>query len=123
MHYEVDEKKRTVAVTEEGVAKVEEILGIENLYDHVNVDMIHHLQAALKAKELYKRDVEYVVAARRGPDRRRAHRPHPSGPSLLGRSAPSDRGQRERPDQGREPDARNDHAAELLPHVREARRA
>jgi preprotein translocase subunit SecA len=60
-HYEVDEKKRTVAVTEEGVAKVEEILGIENMYDHVNVDMIHHLQAALKAKELYKRDVEYIV--------------------------------------------------------------
>jgi preprotein translocase subunit SecA len=61
VHYEVDEKKRTVAVLEEGVSKVEEILGIENLYDHVNVDLIHHLQAALKAKELYKRDVEYVV--------------------------------------------------------------
>ncbi|MEA2452384.1 MAG: preprotein translocase subunit SecA [Actinomycetota bacterium] len=61
VHYEVDEKKHTVAVTEEGVAKVEEILGIENMYDHVNVDMIHHLQAALKAKELYKKDVEYIV--------------------------------------------------------------
>jgi preprotein translocase subunit SecA len=61
IHYEVDEKKNTVAVTEEGVAKVEEVLGIENLYDHVNVDLVHHLQAALKAKELYKRDDEYVV--------------------------------------------------------------
>ncbi len=61
VHYEVDEKKRTVAISEEGVARVEEILGIENLYDHVNVDLVHHLQAALKAKELYKRDVEYVV--------------------------------------------------------------
>jgi preprotein translocase subunit SecA len=61
VHYEVDEKKRTVAVLEEGVTKVEEILGVENLYDHVNTDLIHHLQAALKAKELYKRDVEYVV--------------------------------------------------------------
>ncbi|CAN5759363.1 preprotein translocase subunit SecA [soil metagenome] len=60
-HYEVDEKKRTVAVTEEGVARVEEILGIENLYDHVNVDLVHHLGAALKAKELFKRDDEYVV--------------------------------------------------------------
>jgi preprotein translocase subunit SecA len=60
-HYEVDEKKRTVAVSEEGVARVEEILGVENLYDHVNVDMVHHLQSSLKAKELYKRDVEYVV--------------------------------------------------------------
>ena len=60
-HYEVDEKKRTVAVTEEGVARVEEFLGLDNLYDHVNVDLVHHLEAALKAKELYKRDVEYVV--------------------------------------------------------------
>jgi preprotein translocase subunit SecA len=60
-HYEVDEKKRTVAVTEEGVARVEEILGVDNLYDHVNVDMVHQLQTALKAKELYKSDVEYVV--------------------------------------------------------------
>ena len=60
-HYEVDEKKRTVAVTEEGVARVEEMLGIDNLYDHVNVDLVHHLLAALKAKELYKRDDEYVV--------------------------------------------------------------
>ncbi|MGH2729971.1 MAG: preprotein translocase subunit SecA, partial [Actinomycetota bacterium] len=60
-HYEVDEKKRTVAISEEGVARVEEVLGVENLYDHVNVDMVHHLQAALKAKELFKSDVEYVV--------------------------------------------------------------
>ncbi|MGH2755089.1 MAG: preprotein translocase subunit SecA [Actinomycetota bacterium] len=61
VHYEVDEKKHTVAVTEEGVAKVEEILGVENLYDHVNTDLVHHLQSSLKAKELYKRDVEYLV--------------------------------------------------------------
>ena len=60
-HYEIDEKKRTIAISEAGVASVEQILGIENLYDHVNVDMVHHLQAAIKAKELYKRDVEYVV--------------------------------------------------------------
>ena len=60
-HYEVDEKKRTVAITEEGVAKVEEILGVENLYDHVNTDLVHHLQSGLKAQELYKTDVEYVV--------------------------------------------------------------
>jgi preprotein translocase subunit SecA len=60
-HYEVDEKKRTIAVTEAGVASVEQILGLDNLYDHVNVDMIHHLQAAIRAKELFKRDVEYIV--------------------------------------------------------------
>ncbi|HEU4480999.1 MAG TPA: preprotein translocase subunit SecA, partial [Actinomycetota bacterium] len=61
VHYEVDEKKRTVSVTEEGVARVEEILGVDNLYDHVNTDLVHHLQSSLKAKELYKNDVEYVV--------------------------------------------------------------
>ncbi|MFN2490102.1 MAG: preprotein translocase subunit SecA [Actinomycetota bacterium] len=60
-HYEVDEKKRTIAISEEGISKVEDILGVENLYDHVNVDLVHHLEACLKAKELYKRDDEYVV--------------------------------------------------------------
>ncbi len=59
--YEVDESKRTVAITEEGVAKVEEILGIENLYEHVHTPLVHHLQNALRAKELYKNDVDYIV--------------------------------------------------------------
>jgi preprotein translocase subunit SecA len=59
--YEVDESKHQVAVTEAGVAKVESRLGIENLYEHVNTPLVHHLQNALRAKELYKRDVEYVV--------------------------------------------------------------
>ncbi len=59
--YEVDEAKFQVAITEEGVAKVEEILGIENLYEHVNTPLVHHLQNSLRAKELYKRDVAYVV--------------------------------------------------------------
>jgi len=59
--YEVDESKRTVAVTEEGVRKVEEYLGVDNLYEHVNTGLVHHLQNALRAKELYKRDVEYIV--------------------------------------------------------------
>jgi len=59
--YEVEESKRTVAVTEEGVRKVEEILGIENLYEHVHTPLVHHLQNSLRAKELYKRDVDYIV--------------------------------------------------------------
>jgi preprotein translocase subunit SecA len=61
VHYEVDEKKRTIAISEEGVSRVEELLGVDNLYDHVNVDMVHQLEVSLKAKELYKKDVEYVV--------------------------------------------------------------
>jgi preprotein translocase subunit SecA len=60
--YEVEESKYQVAITESGVAKVEEILGLENLYEHVNTPLVHHLQNALRAKELYKRDVAYVVA-------------------------------------------------------------
>ncbi len=60
-HYEVDEKKRQVITTEAGVHRVEEILGVENMYDFANVDLIHHLDIALKAKELYERDVEYLI--------------------------------------------------------------
>jgi preprotein translocase subunit SecA len=59
--YEVDEGKYQVAITEAGVAKVEGILAIDNLYEHVNTPLVHHLQNALRAKELYKRDVAYVV--------------------------------------------------------------
>jgi len=62
VHYEVDEGKRQVITTEGGVTQVEQFLGIENMYDHTNVDLIHHLDAALKAKALYKRDIDYVVA-------------------------------------------------------------
>ena len=60
-HYEVDEKKRQVITTEEGVTRVEEILGVENMYDFANVDFIHHLDVALKAKTLYQKDVDYMV--------------------------------------------------------------
>jgi preprotein translocase subunit SecA len=59
--YEVDEEKRTVAVLEPGVERVEAALGVENLYDQVSNDLVHQLQAALKAKELYRRDRDYVV--------------------------------------------------------------
>ena len=60
-HYEVDEKKRTVGILESGVTKVEEFLGIENLYESVNTPMIGYLNNAIRAKELFKRDKDYVV--------------------------------------------------------------
>jgi len=60
--YEVDEAKRTVVPTEEGISRVEEALSVTNLYEHVNQNFVHQLQAALRAKELFKRDVDYVVA-------------------------------------------------------------
>jgi len=61
VHYEVDEKKRQVLTTEEGVSRVEQILGVENLYDHAAVDFVHHLETALKAETLYKNDVDYLI--------------------------------------------------------------
>lgn len=59
--YTVDEKARTVAPTEQGVARVEKMLGVNNLYDPEHGDLSHYLINALKAKELMKRDVDYVV--------------------------------------------------------------
>ncbi|WP_261624475.1 preprotein translocase subunit SecA [Nesterenkonia marinintestina] len=59
--YEVDEKKRTVGVLEAGIDKVEDYLGIENLYETENTTLIQYLNNAIKAKELYKRDSDYVV--------------------------------------------------------------
>src|SRR5207248_6076188 len=59
--YEVDEEKRTVAPTEPGIDKVEAALGVGNIYDEVSANHVHQLQAALRAKELYKRDTDYIV--------------------------------------------------------------
>jgi preprotein translocase subunit SecA len=60
--YEVDEEKRTVVPTEDGIEKVERQLGVDNLYDAVAVNYVHHLTQALFAKELYRRDKDYLVA-------------------------------------------------------------
>ena len=60
-HYEVDEKKRTVAILEQGIAVVEDRLGIDNLYESANTPLISYLNNAIKAKELFKRDKDYVV--------------------------------------------------------------
>jgi preprotein translocase subunit SecA len=61
-HYDVDEEKRQVAITDEGITAVEEILGIENLYDGVQQNLVHQLGVALRAKELFRRDKDYLVA-------------------------------------------------------------
>ncbi|MDP5227219.1 MULTISPECIES: preprotein translocase subunit SecA [Arthrobacter] len=59
--YEVDEKKRTVGVLEPGIARVEDYLGIHNLYESANTPLIGFLNNAIKAKELFKKDKDYVV--------------------------------------------------------------
>jgi len=61
VHYEIDEKKKTVSILEDGVTKVEQILGIENLYEAVNTPLIGYLNNGIRAKELFKRDKDYVV--------------------------------------------------------------
>ncbi|MEI8222528.1 MAG: preprotein translocase subunit SecA, partial [Actinomycetes bacterium] len=61
VHYEIDEKKRTIGIHEEGVTKVEQLLGIENLYEAVNTPMIGFLNNSVRAKELFKKDKDYVV--------------------------------------------------------------
>jgi preprotein translocase subunit SecA len=61
VHYEIDNKKRTVGILDEGVTRVEEALKIENLYEAANTPMIGYLNNAIKAKELFKRDKDYVV--------------------------------------------------------------
>jgi preprotein translocase subunit SecA len=59
--YEVDEKKRTISILEPGITKVEDHLGIENLYESANTPLISFLNNSIKAKELFKKDKEYVV--------------------------------------------------------------
>ena len=59
--YEVEEDKRNVAVLEPGIEKVERALNVDNLYDQVSSNLVHQMSAALKAKELYRRDRDYVV--------------------------------------------------------------
>jgi preprotein translocase subunit SecA len=60
-HYSIDEKARTAALTEKGVASVEKMLEQDNLYDPKNIELLHHVNQALKAHKLFKRDVDYIV--------------------------------------------------------------
>ncbi len=60
-HYTIDEKAKAVSLTEEGVAQCERLLGVENLYDPRNSELLHHVQQALKAHKLFKKDVDYIV--------------------------------------------------------------
>ena len=59
--YTIDEKARSVLINEDGVAHAEKILRIDNLYDPRNIEVLHHLNAALKAQNIFKRDVDYIV--------------------------------------------------------------
>ena len=120
--YEVDEKKRTVGVLERGIEKVEDHLGIENLYESANTPLVGYLNNAIKAKELFKNDKDYVVMngevliVDEHTGRMLAGRRYNEG---MHQAIEAKEGVR---DQGREPDPRHDHPAELLPPLRQALR-
>lgn len=61
IHFTMEEKSRTASLTEEGNSKVEELLGLENLYDARHIELLHHIYQGLKAHHLYNKDVEYMV--------------------------------------------------------------
>ena len=60
-HYTIDEKAKSAALTEEGVAEVERRLNVKNLYDPANINILHHVNQALRAHALFERDVDYIV--------------------------------------------------------------
>ncbi len=120
--YEVDEKKRTISILEPGITKVEDYLGIENLYESANTPLISFLNNSIKAKELFRNDKEYVVL-----DGEVLIVDEHTGRILSGRRYNDGLHQaieaKEECDRPRGvPDARHDHAAELLPPLREALR-
>jgi preprotein translocase subunit SecA len=59
--YTIEEKTKTASLTEDGNVRVEKLLGVDNMYDPANMDLVHHVVKALQAYALYKRDVDYVV--------------------------------------------------------------
>lgn len=61
VHFVMEEKSKTASLTDEGNAKAEQLLGVGNLYDPQNLDLLHHVYQSLKAHHLYKRDVDYMI--------------------------------------------------------------
>ncbi|MBU2479772.1 MAG: preprotein translocase subunit SecA, partial [Proteobacteria bacterium] len=61
MDYTVDEESKSVSLTEDGIAKGEKLLSVDNLYDPLNIELLHHLNQALKAHTLFKKDTDYIV--------------------------------------------------------------
>jgi preprotein translocase subunit SecA len=60
-HYKIDEKQKTATLTEDGIAKIEEVIGVDNIYVSQHYNDLHHIENALKASTVYKRDIDYLV--------------------------------------------------------------
>ena len=113
--YIVDEKQRTIGVTDDGWITIEKALGIDNIADAENWELKHYVETAIKAHALYKRDVDYVVKDGEVIIVRHLHRTPHARPPLVRRppSVHRSQGRRQHP-QGR-PDPRYHHLPELLP--------
>jgi preprotein translocase subunit SecA len=117
------EAEASVVLTEDGTEKAERMLeeaGLiegRNLYDIANTQVVHHLNQALKANVMFKKDIDYIVKDGQGRHHRRVHRPDDGRAALVGRPSPGGRGQGRGEDRAGEPDARLDHLPELFPHV------
>ena len=119
--YEFDEKHKTVSVTEQGVAKAEKLPRHRPPLPRRERPARQPPQPGAEGRVALQARRRLRGGRRRGEDHRRVHRPHPRRPALVGGPAPGRRGEGGRARPGGEPDARDDHAAELLPHVRQAR--
>ena len=120
--YVVDEKHKSITVTDVGWEKVEQLLGIGNIADPENWDLKHHVDTAVKAHALVQARRRVRSERRRSHHRGRVHRPPDAGPPLVGWPAPGGRSQGKRQDRAREPDPGHHHLPELFPHVQEAGR-
>ena len=115
--YLLDEKNHSSVLTEKGVEKAERLLGVDNLYDPANMDLLHCVEQALKAHTLYKKDHQYVVQEGEVLIVDDFTGTFDARSPLVGRFASSRRSERRREDRTRESDAGDDHSAELFPYV------
>jgi preprotein translocase subunit SecA len=60
-HYKIDEKQKTATLTEEGIIKIEEFIGVDNIYVSQHFNDLHHIENALKASAVYKKDIDYLI--------------------------------------------------------------
>ena len=120
--YTLDEKHRTVALTQDGISRLERSLNVNNLYAPENFGVVHHVENALKAHVVFQRDREYVVQDGEVIIVDEFTGRLMEGQALLRRASPGDRGQGAREDTGRVHHLRHHHPPELLQALRQTGR-
>ena len=120
--YTIDAKHRAASLTTEGMGKLEKLLNVQNLYDAENFRLVHFVENALKAQAIFERDRDYVVNEGEVVIVDEFTGPHDARAPLLRWHPPGHRGQGGAEGPAGDHHLRNDHASELLPPVRHARR-